>query len=111
MPSGQLLFTDFSTDVEVFTPKGTYNHAWAPTITSVPTTLTHGMTYVAQGTQFNGLSQGAAYGSLFQDATNYPLVRITNNATGHVVYARTAMWLAVKPAGEIVSEVDARAAS
>jgi hypothetical protein len=89
LPSGQLLFSDFGTDVEVFTPKGTYKAAWQPTITSVPSTLTHGQTYVVKGTQFNGLSQGGAYGDDFQDATNYALVRITNNGTGHVFYART----------------------
>jgi len=41
------------------------------------------------GTPFNGLSQGAAYGDDFQDATNFPLVRIVNQATGHVFYCRT----------------------
>jgi hypothetical protein len=30
-----------------------------------------------------------AYGDDAQAATNYPLVRITNRASGHVVYART----------------------
>jgi hypothetical protein len=35
------------------------------------------------------MSQGAAYGDDAQGATNYPLVRITNNATGHVFYSRT----------------------
>jgi len=89
LPTGQLLFSDFSTDLEVVTSKGTYNQAWQPTITSVPATITHGKTYVVKGTQFNGLSQGAAYGDDFQDATNFPLVRITNNATKHVFYART----------------------
>jgi hypothetical protein len=89
LPTGQLLFSDLGTDVEVFTPKGTYKATWQPTITSVPSTLTHGQTYVVNGTQFNGLSQGAAYGDDFQDATNFALVRITNNATWHVFYART----------------------
>jgi hypothetical protein len=89
LPTGQLLFSDFSNDVEVFTSSGTYKAAWQPTITSVPSTLTHGQTYTVQGTQFNGLSQGAAYGDDFQDATNFGLVRITNNATGHVFYAKT----------------------
>jgi hypothetical protein len=89
LPSGQLLFSDFSSDVEVFTPKGTFNKAWQPTITSVPATLTRGKTYVIKGTQFNGLSQGAAYGDDFQSATNFALVRITNNATKHVFYAKT----------------------
>jgi len=35
------------------------------------------------------LSQCAAYGDDNQSATNWPLVRITNAATGKVVYART----------------------
>ena len=61
-----------------------------PKITSVPTTLTATDTYTVSGTQLNGLTQGANYGDDFQDATNYPLVRITNNASGDVVYARTA---------------------
>jgi hypothetical protein len=44
---------------------------------------------VVKGTQFSGLSGGSAYGDDFQDATNYALVRITNNATKHVFYAKT----------------------
>jgi hypothetical protein len=48
-----------------------------------------GSTYRISGQQFNGLSQAASFGDEFETATNYPLVRITNNATGHVVYART----------------------
>jgi hypothetical protein len=35
------------------------------------------------------MSQGAAYGDDAQAASNYPLVRITNDATGHVVFCRT----------------------
>jgi len=89
LPSGQLLFSDFSTDLEVFTPKGTFKSAWQPKITSVPTTLTHGKSYVVKGTQFSGLTNGGAYGDDFQDSTNYALVRITNKATKHVFYAKT----------------------
>ena len=89
LPTGQLLFSDYSMDLEVFTPKGTYKSAWQPTVTTAPSTISGGQSYLIEGTQFNGLSQGAAYGDDFQDATNYPLVRITNDATKHVVYART----------------------
>ena len=46
-------------------------------------------TYQISGTQFNGLSQANAFGDEFQVATNFPLVRITNNTTGDVRYART----------------------
>jgi hypothetical protein len=58
-------------------------------ISAVPTALTRGHTYAVNGTQFNGLSQAAAFGDEFETSTNYPLVRITNTATGHVFYART----------------------
>jgi hypothetical protein len=36
-----------------------------------------------------GVSQGGAYGDDYQPNTNYALVRLTNNATGHVFYCRT----------------------
>ena len=35
------------------------------------------------------MSQGGAYGDDYQPSTNYALVRLTNNATGHVFYCRT----------------------
>jgi hypothetical protein len=90
LPSGQIMYTDFSSSVEIYTPSGTYQAAWQPTITTVAATLTHGVSNNAiTGTQFNGLSQCAAYGDDNQSATNWPLVRITNAATGKVVYART----------------------
>ena len=90
LPTGQIWFDDGSMDVEIYTPAGTYQSAWQPTISSVPTTLKHGSNnYKIVGTQLNGLSQGAAYGDDVQMATNYPLVRITNNATGHVFYCKT----------------------
>jgi hypothetical protein len=55
----------------------------------VTTSVTRGTTYPISGTQFNGLSQAAAFGDEYETATNYPLVRITNNSTGHVFYAKT----------------------
>jgi hypothetical protein len=89
LPTGQIFFTDFSSTAEIYTPSGTYNTAWQPTITSVSATLTHGTSnHVIKGTQFNGFSQGAAYGDDNQSATNFPLVRITD-AAGHVVYCKT----------------------
>jgi len=89
LPNGQIMYTDYSTDVEFLTSAGTFNSAWQPTITSVPSTLEAGTTYSISGTQFNGLSQANAYGDDFQDATNYPLVEIVNNSTGHVFYCKT----------------------
>ena len=88
LPTGQILFTDFFF-VSVYNPAGTYNPAWAPTIQSAPSVVSAGGSYVISGHLFNGVSQASAYGDDYQSATNYPIVRITNNRTGHVFYSRT----------------------
>jgi len=62
------------------------------------TNLSPGGTYSLGGTQLAGLDQGAAYGDDVQDNTNFPLVRITNMATGVVTYARTSNWSSVSVA-------------
>jgi hypothetical protein len=85
LPTGQILVGG----QEVYNPTGTYQTSWQPAITSSPSTVTRGSTYAISGTQFNGLSQANAFGDEYQTATNYPLVRITNNGTKHVFYAKT----------------------
>jgi len=87
LPTGQVLAV--GNDVYAYNPKGKYKASWAPTISDYPSTVSRGSTYKISGTQFNGLSQAAAFGDEDQTATNYPLVRITNNSTGHVFYAKT----------------------
>jgi hypothetical protein len=89
LPTGQVLFTDSTGDVEVYTPGGTFQDSWRPTISGAPNSIDPANTYGISGTQFNGLSQASAYGDDATNATNYPLVRITNESTGHVFYART----------------------
>lgn len=85
LPTGEVLVGG----TELYTSSGSPSSAWEPVITNAPTTVTRGSTYQISGMQFNGLSQAAAFGDEFETATNYPLVRITNNSTGHVFYART----------------------
>ncbi len=100
LPNGQVLFNDGSGQMEVYTAGGKPNPAWAPSITSLSaTTLAPGSTYTLSGKQLAGVDQGAAYGDDVQDNTNFPLVRITNSATGVVTYARTSNWtsVSVKP--------------
>jgi hypothetical protein len=89
LPTGQVLFTDQSTVVEVYTPAGVPDEAWRPTIASCPRMLRPGEVYEIGGTQFNGLSQASMYGDDSTNATNYPLVRLTSLSSGHVFYART----------------------
>jgi hypothetical protein len=89
LPNGQVLATDFSDDVEIYTSNHKAKRKLAPVISSVPTTVTHGQSYTVSGTKFNGSTQENFYGDDDTQATNFPLVRITNSATGHVFYART----------------------
>ncbi len=93
LPTGQVLFTDFSSNVEIYTPAGSPCAGCAPAITTVAATLTHGVANnVVKGTQFNGVTQGSYYGDDDQSFTNFPLVRITDSG-GNVIYCRTHGWL------------------
>ena len=90
LPNGQIMFTDLSQDVEIYTPANNVpNDTWRPTITSCPSGVLRGQSYTVGGTQFNGLSNGSSYGDDSTNNTNYPLVRIRNTGTGHVKYCRT----------------------
>lgn len=88
LPTGEILYTDFG-NVWLFESGGVPQEAWRPQILSVPQTIKRGGSYVVKGLNFNGFSQGAAYGDDAQAATNYPLVQITQRASGQVSYART----------------------
>jgi hypothetical protein len=88
LPTGQILLTDFYS-VSIFTPAGECDDVWRPWIIGAPQKVSPGGSYVISGFLFNGVSQGAAYGDDVQGATNYPIVQITNKATGHVFYSRT----------------------
>jgi len=99
LPNGQVLYNDGSTDMEVYTGSGAPSPAWAPSIRSLSdNNLRPGGTYNLSGKQLAGLDQGAVYGDDVQDNTNFPLVRLTNNATGVVTYARTHDWTSVSVA-------------
>jgi hypothetical protein len=89
LPTGQILFTDFSDDIEIYTPTGGPQEKLEPIVISAPTFLKGGQSYKISGFRFNGFSQGAAYGDDVQAATNFPLVRLTNIFNGHVRYSRT----------------------
>ena len=118
LPSGEVLLTAYNqcpcsggvaaaADLQLYSNGGLPQDAWRPVITSAPSNVQVGTTYPISGKLFNGFSEGASYGDDAQMATNYPLVRITNHATGHVFYARTHdhSRMGVEPvgSGEIVT--------
>jgi len=88
LPTGQIMYTDYTNDVEIFTPTGS-NYNWAPSAFLPSLVISRGSSYIIGGFKFNGLSQATAYGDDLSNATNYPIVRLTNIATGHVFYCRT----------------------
>jgi hypothetical protein len=89
LPTGQVIYSNCTPDLEIFTPKGAPHHDWRPHITHVPKVLRHGHTYRVRGRQLNGLSQANSYGDDAQMATNYPLVRLKHIANKKVHFCRT----------------------
>lgn len=93
LPTGQIMYTDFSAQVYVYTP--------APP----PSSVTHRPVLVAQGPvqsftadgtnnvinglHLNGFTQNNGYGDDYQGDTNYPLVRLTALSDGHVYWGTT----------------------
>src|SRR5262249_42478051 len=76
----------------LYTPAGTPQPSWRPTITSVSGPAFAGGpafgAFTLSGVQLNGLTTGADFGDDNKMATNYPIVWLTDGA-GHVTYGRT----------------------
>jgi hypothetical protein len=92
LPDGSVLFVggQNSGSLYIYTPDGPPLAAGKPVITSI--TENADGSYHLTGTGLNGISEGAMYGDDEQMACNYPLVRMTNNSSGNVYYARTYNW-------------------
>ena len=104
-PNGHVLISSTSSATAWdYTPGGSPNDAWRPTIAGVvqntPTT------YTLSGTQLTGISEGASYGDDAEMSTNYPIVRVTNVTTGAVGYARTTGWTPSVASGAAVTTVN-----
>jgi hypothetical protein len=105
VPNGQVLFSNQSSNVTIYTPDGTPDPSWKPVISSVLAFMALGHHYALTGKQFNGLSQACVYGDDATMATNYPVVRLQQGAT--VIYCRTAhhSTMGVATGNETVSTV------
>jgi hypothetical protein len=91
LPTGQIMFTDLSGRVEVYTPAGGFaSGVKKPFIVKANTTSPMlASNNTLGGYYFNGLSENNAYGDDYQGRTNYPLVRLTSYSTGQVYYGIT----------------------
>jgi hypothetical protein len=104
LPDGDIMFcregdnSFYAYNSSAATPQ----NSWRPVIQTCPTNVVPGSTIQVSGLQFNGLSQAVAYGDDSQTATNYPLVRIINKASGHVRYCRTFNHTTVDANGNVI---------
>jgi hypothetical protein len=89
LPSGQVMLTNNTGRIDVFTPDGAPDPAWQPTISNI--TDNGNNVFTLTGTQLNGLSEGAGFGDDAEMASNYPIVHLTD-ANGNVTFARTFNW-------------------
>lgn len=92
LPTGQVFITyqNANSYSYIYTPSQEYHPqtAWKPIITTFPSPIFSSTTYTIYGYQFNGMSQANMFGDEYQNATNYPLVRVTDSQ-GNVFYAQT----------------------
>jgi hypothetical protein len=89
LPTGQLLFSDASPQLWVYTSTGGADARLRPIITGVK--YNGRGIFTLTGQQLNGQSAGAAYGDDDQMDSNYPIIRMVSGS-GRVYYARTTNW-------------------
>lgn len=89
LPTGQILASEGGSQLDLYTDTTPPAAAWKPTISTVSRNIQVGASYSLTGKQLDGLTQASAYGDDEQDATNYPIVKVTNDASGDVTYGRT----------------------
>jgi hypothetical protein len=100
LPTGQVLFSDASSQAWIYTPDGAASPQYKPVVNSI--VYNSGGVFTLTGKQLNGQSAGAAYGDDDQMDTNYPIVRfVATDGSGHVFYAKTTNWSSVAVAGGI----------
>jgi hypothetical protein len=89
LPTGQVLFSDGSNQLFVYTPDGHAPLLSRPFVLNV--TANQGV-FTLTGVQLNGQSAGSTYGDDVESDENYPIVSLKNPFTGQVFYARTFNW-------------------
>jgi hypothetical protein len=89
LPTGQVLLANASNQVAVYTPNGSPQNAWRPTISSIA--FNGGSTFTLTGNQLNGLSEGASYGDDAEMSSNYPIIQLVDG-NGNVYNARSFNW-------------------
>jgi hypothetical protein len=104
LPTGQLLLSDSSNQLYVYTADGSAPASLRPVVSRVR--YTGEGVFTLTGTKLNGQSAGASYGDDDQMNENYPIVRLQDPATGNVYYCRSTNWSSVAVGGTEPETVD-----
>ncbi len=89
LPDGTVLFCNQGDDQYYqYVPSGSPLTSGKPTVANIFRVDCD--TFMATGTLFNGISEGASYGDDWQMNSNYPIIRLKSGA--NVYYARTTNW-------------------
>jgi hypothetical protein len=105
LPTGQLLFSDSSSQLWVYTSEDAPNPFLRPFITNI--NYLGGGKFRLSGLQLDGQSSGAAYGDDDQMDSNYPIVRMVDSH-GNVFYGRTSNWSKIAVGEDGLETVDFR---
>jgi hypothetical protein len=89
LPTGQILVSNSTRTLRIYTPDGLPDPAVRPVINAV--TYNGGGVFTLTGKQLNGQSSGSSYGDDAESDENYPIIRLRDSA-GNVFYARTSNW-------------------
>jgi hypothetical protein len=101
LPTGEVLFSDGSSQLWIYTPDGLPEPSWLPVFAHV--TYGGAGVFTLQGVRMNGPSAGSAYGDDVESDENYPIVRF-EDAAGNVFYARTMNWSSTLVGTRVASE-------
>ncbi len=82
LPTGQILFTDYSNDVEIYTSPGSPWPGIAPSALLTQVVYARGSSILLFGNRFNGASQAAAYGDDYQAPPTTPSCALPTKVRG-----------------------------
>ena len=89
LPDGTILCSAWGNQLYIYQPDTGPLTAHKPTISSITPNIAE-VSYHLTGTRLNGISAGSAFGDERQNASSYPIVRLTSGTSAY--YARTYNW-------------------
>jgi hypothetical protein len=103
LPTGQMLFSNTTKVMYIYTPDGKASKSSMPKFTSLQ--YNGDGTFTLTGKQLNGMSAGATYGDDAQMDENYPVVSLADSSSD-VFYGRTTNWSNVEVGDKKPETVD-----